>query len=76
MIYDLTEKQKEQILKLFKNLGFDLDWRQYVPRALPYLSKDKKTSNDQITEIFLTSIGKAKMVKLSISTFKDEIVSI
>jgi 3-dehydroquinate synthase len=74
--YGLSLTEKEMILNLFKSLGFDLDWRKSLAKALPYLSKDKKTSNDQITEIFLTSIGKAKMVKLSISTFKDEIVSI
>jgi shikimate kinase/3-dehydroquinate synthase len=68
--YGLSIDEKEKILELFKNLRFDLDWQQYLQNAIPYLSKDKKTSNDQITEIFLSGIGQAKMVKLSISTFE------
>jgi 3-dehydroquinate synthase len=71
--YGLSLKDKEKILELFKNLKFDLNWQQYLQDAIPYLSKDKKTSNDQITEIFLSGIGQAKMVKLSISTFEKYI---
>ena len=63
------EKIRHRLLKLYNQLGFDIDIPFSREMILAYIRQDKKISGDMISLPVLKDIGKAQIVNISVEEF-------